>query len=81
VQVTPHAPQLEIVDRSISQPVAGFPSQSANPEAQTSEHAPAVHTGVALGPVGQGTEHAPQLDASIPVLISQPSEAFRLQSL
>src|SRR5262249_41546073 len=59
----PQLPQLVVlVSRSVSQPLAGFPSQFANPELQPATwHCPAVHVEMLLGPPEHTLPQAPQL--------------------
>ena len=59
-QTVPHAPQwLALVRRSVSQPLAGFPSQSEKPVAQAGTQTPAVQTVVPFALV-HAAPHAPQ---------------------
>jgi hypothetical protein len=78
-----HAPQLATSPAvSVSQPLAGLPSQSMNPAAHVpSAHTPAVHEAVALA-YSHLMPHPPQLSMSVPfVCVSQPFEAIPSQSL
>ncbi len=63
----PHAPQLLVVDRSISQPLPVLRSQSPKPIAQATPHTLAAHDAVALVAAGQRVPHAPQLFGSVRV--------------
>jgi len=68
----PHAPQLKTsVATFASQPVATFMSQSPNPAAHASVHAPATHDGVALT-VLHALPHAPQSATFADRSTSQP---------
>lgn len=79
-QDVPHAPQfVRSVFRSISQPSAADPLQSANPEMQVKPHVPEVHVRVALARVGHTLLHEPQV-AGLPRSPSQPSLDIPLQS-
>jgi hypothetical protein len=70
-----HVPQWSgSAFRLVSQPLAAFPSQSANPAAQVILQAPATQLGVPLALL-QTLPQAPQLFALLPVLISQPLRA------
>jgi hypothetical protein len=81
VQIAPHAPQFEFDARvSISQPSSGRTLQLPKPALHVTEHAPAAHTGPALGRDGQTVPQPPQLLADVRVLTSQPSAALPLQS-
>jgi hypothetical protein len=77
----PHAPQLAgFVCVLTSQPLAALMSQSAKPILQlATRHVPAAHAGAPLG-VEHTLPHAPQLDAFVCVLTSQPLAGFRSQS-
>ncbi len=76
-----HEPQcVASVWRLISQPLAGFPSQSAKPALHApSTHAPMAHVEPAFGNE-HVKPHAPQLDGSDVTLCSQPFDATRSQS-
>jgi hypothetical protein len=57
----PHAPQLfASVCVLISQPLAAFPSQSANPMLHENPQVPPPHVGEAFGTVGQTFPQVPQ---------------------
>ena len=72
LQTTPQAPQLlALVNRNVSQPVFGSPSQSAKPAKQTKPHWPFVQLLVALGRL-QTLPQVPQLLASLPVSEQTP---------
>ena len=76
-----HAPQCATLLRvSASQPLAGLPSQSAKPVAQSRPQAPAEHVAVAWAPDGHARPQAPQLASALVVSASQPLEATRSQS-
>ncbi len=81
VHTVPHAPQLELsVWVLISQPSGTRPLQLANPALhEATAHTLLEHAGVAFGVV-QRAPQAPQLLASVRMLISQPSAASALQS-
>jgi len=72
-QTLPHDPQLDVVVRSVSQPLLSILSQSSKPEAQVvTTHVPVEHeVAVALGNV-QATPHPPQ-SVSVVNGVSQPS--------
>jgi hypothetical protein len=55
-----------------SQPLAGFPSQSANPGLQTILQTLFVQTAVLSGPEGHALLQEPQLPVLLVVLVSQP---------
>lgn len=58
---TPQPPQLfAALDVSVSQPLAGFASQSPRFAPQTNPHVPRAHTGVALARAGHALPHAEQ---------------------
>jgi hypothetical protein len=63
-----------------SQPVLASPSQSSNPASHTSEHAPAAHTAVPFGPLGQTLSQAPQCKVEVSTLASHPFAAWLSQS-
>jgi hypothetical protein len=63
-----------------SQPVLASPSQSSNPASHTSEHAPAWHTAIPLGPLKHTFEHAPQWSVDVSMLASHPFAAWLSQS-
>ena len=77
----PQAPQLALSVRvSTSQPFTGSRSQSAKPVAQAiTAQAPAAQVAVALGSA-HARPQAPQLDALVVRLVSQPLAAAPSQS-
>ena len=80
-QVIPHMLQLLMsVWVLISQPLSGFPSQSAKPGSQAKPQLPDAHVVVALGTTGQTIPHIPQLAVSVRVFDSHPSAMLLLQS-
>ena len=72
-----------VVRTSVSQPLAGLPSQSARPVTSVSQpstmHVPETQVGVAGGATVQVNPHAPQL-TSVLRSVSQPSLSLLLQS-
>src|SRR5579862_216907 len=61
-QALPHAPQLLVVFRLVSQPLAALPSQFPKPAVHAiGEHTPATHALVVFGVGAQTAPHAPQL--------------------
>jgi hypothetical protein len=80
-QAVPHVPQsVAVVRRSVSQPLAGLPSQSAKPSLQrVIAQVPVWHAPVALGKV-QARPHIPQCIALAVVSVSQPLAALASQS-
>jgi hypothetical protein len=77
-----HPPQLfASVPRFVSQPLAGFWSQSANPSLQGPRaHLPRVHPGRAFGSAAQAVPQALQFAGSFARSASQPSVLSALQS-
>ena len=63
-----------------SQPLAGFPSQSAKPGVQLVVHVPLVQAKLWLAPAEQTLPQAPQFLSSVLVFTSQPVLAARSQS-
>jgi len=78
VQVTPQAPQLPLMLRSVSQPVTLDPSQFPQPGSQVIPHDPMEHTGVECCLVGHTVPQPPQFIGSARVLTSQPSARLSL---
>jgi hypothetical protein len=79
-QAWPQLPQLEReVLVFVSQPLAGLPSQSAKPLAQTGLQAPDPHEVVPFWFV-HFVVHDPQCEPSVARFVSQPSEWSLLQS-
>jgi hypothetical protein len=80
-QISPQTPQLlTLVLVLVSQPLAGFESQSAKPGAQAVMwQVPPVHASVALL-VLQAFPQEPQLLELLPVLTSQPFAGLPSQS-
>jgi hypothetical protein len=76
-----HIPQcVADVLRLVSQPLAGFVSQSPKPAAHAATaHVPFVHAGVALASE-QARPQAPQWLTALRVLVSQPLATFMSQS-
>ena len=73
----PHTPQLAVVLRLVSQPLAGFPSQSPKPGLHdVMKQAPLEQLEAALGSL-HVLPHAPQLAGSAITLASQPSAGFQ----
>jgi hypothetical protein len=72
----PHAPQCAVALRvSVSQPLAGLPSQSAKPASQrATTHAPAAHASAALGRL-HARPHAPQWLALVWVSTQAPLQS------
>jgi hypothetical protein len=71
-----HEPQWRgSVARFASQPSLAMPLQSPKPVEQRTEHAPAVHTPVALAPPEQMRKQLPQLFVSLRRSRSQPFDA------
>ena len=71
----PHAPQfVALVFVFVSHPLLLFASQSLNPVAHTGAQAPALHEVVPFVLV-HAVPQAPQLEALVAVLVSQPSSA------
>src|SRR5579872_2211220 len=81
LQTFPHAPQLAwFVFVFTSHPSNGSPLQSRKPGLHApTVHVPPLHAGV-LFPTLHALPHPPQLFGSVPVLSSQPSAGFPLQS-
>jgi hypothetical protein len=78
VHWVPQAPQLvALVVMSVSHPLLGLPSQSAQPAEHVGAHAPALQL-VEPWALEQEVPHAPQF-AVVVRLVSQPSEANPLQ--
>jgi hypothetical protein len=59
----PQCATLDVV--SVSQPLAGLPSQSAKPAAQRTPHAPAAQVAVALAAAGHALPQRPQCAGSV----------------
>jgi hypothetical protein len=80
-QVIPHAPQLFASARvSVSQPLAGFMSQSAKPASHiATAHAPIRQAGVAWASV-HARPHAPQWATAAVTSVSQPLAGVASQS-
>jgi hypothetical protein len=75
-QTVPQVPQWPlVVMRSTSQPSALEPLQSAKCALQVSEHAPAVHAGVAFA-VPQAVPQVAQLLTSVAVSVVHPVPVF-----
>jgi hypothetical protein len=67
LQLTPHAPQASMVERSVSQRSASSPLQSAKPEAQSTD----VQVPPLQNAEAQVTLHFPQFSGSSRTLVSQ----------
>jgi hypothetical protein len=80
-QMLPQAPQLLVSKVSlVSQPLAYWPSQSANPLLQAPiAHTPPLHKAVPLA-TKHTLPHAPQLLGSLASFVSQPSTYLPSQS-
>ncbi len=65
---------------STSQPLAALPSQSAKPALQVYAQRPAAHSTALLARAAHAVPQAPQLRASVSVLVSQPLVGSRSQS-
>ena len=79
-QPMPQPPQLVLVPRVVSQPLAAAPSQFAKPVLHApTAHAPAVHASVPLGML-HAVVHAPHDATVVARFTSQPSAALSLQS-
>jgi len=76
----PHAPQLTVVSRVTSQPLAALPSQFPRPAAQAMPHAPAAQAADPPAGAGQALRQAPQWDVEVRVSVSQPLAALPSQS-
>jgi len=75
------APQrVGSLERLVSQPFVGSPSQSPKPSTQLEAQAPATQRAVVLGPAGQRVPQVPQWAGSLWVLASQPLVALLSQS-
>jgi hypothetical protein len=75
----PHIPQLLALSRGVSQPLAGFPSQSPKPALQVAiTHVPAAHATVAFAST-HALPHIPQLLALFNG-VSQPLAGLPSQS-
>jgi hypothetical protein len=74
----PQLPQLVAVVMLVSQPLAALPSQSAQPAAQVGKQVLLVQVVVPCALL-QAVPQAPQFDASVAVLASQPSAYAPLQ--
>jgi hypothetical protein len=72
VHAFPQPPQLATLKpRLVSQPLAGFPSQSSNPEShEVISHCPVLHAAPAFGRL-HAFPQKPQFLASVPRLVSQ----------
>jgi hypothetical protein len=71
----PQPPQCETAARVlVSQPLAGFESQSPNPAAQAKAHTPAAHEGVALAGDGQALPQRPQWASEVARLAHEPAQ-------
>jgi hypothetical protein len=64
-QRRPHIPQLSALDRSVSQPLAGFMSQSAKPRSQVAPQRPAAQVATPRAGAGQTVPQAPQFITSV----------------
>jgi hypothetical protein len=74
-------PQREGSEASwASHPLAGLPSQSPKPAAQTKPQRPAAQVAVALGPAAHALPQAPQWARFVRPSTSQPSAGSALQS-
>lgn len=73
VQVTPQAPQLDVVFRGTSQPLVTLLSQLAKPAVQLMVQVPALQPGVPLLEL-QTLPHVPQFSGSVFRFFSQPLE-------
>jgi len=81
VQVRRQAPQFIPSERaSVSQPLVASPSQSTNPSAHCSRHAPITQAPTELVPAGHRMPQAPQFIASVWRFTSQPFIAPMSQS-
>ena len=79
VQPLPQEPQLDTdVFVLTSQPVDARPSQFPNPVLQAMVHAPSEHPGEPFVPL-HAEPHAPQCEALVSVLVSQPFTALPSQ--
>ena len=58
-QTLPHEPQWAELSRAVSQPFAGFPSQSPQPVAHAKAQLPATQVAVAFGGLGHTLPQAP----------------------
>jgi hypothetical protein len=77
----PQAPQLSLdVRKSVSQPLAGLPSQSPKFGEQTKPHPPAEQTRVALVRLGQAVWQVPQWSTETRRSVSQPLVELPSQS-
>jgi hypothetical protein len=77
VHTLPHAAQLPTVERSVSQPFIGLPSQSPKPAAQLRPQWPAVHTAVLFDPLGHTVPHAPHAAGSLVRSWQSPEQLVR----
>ncbi|MBK8694029.1 MAG: hypothetical protein IPN17_17520 [Deltaproteobacteria bacterium] len=74
------APQWAGSERSVSQPLARSPSQSAKPSSQATEQAPAAQAARAWGAAAQRSSQRPQWSTERSSSASQPSRGLALQS-
>jgi hypothetical protein len=79
LQVSSHAPQLEVLARSASQPLVASSSQLANPSVQAGTHNPTRQLVVPCSLL-QVRPQLPQLWLSLAVSASQPLLAVKSQS-
>jgi len=80
-QVPPQRPQwATLVERSTSQPLAAFPSQSPKPGLQVKPQVPLPQVALAWAGAAHARPHAPQCEVLVRVSTSQPLLALPSQS-